>query len=187
MAHTLRTAGYTDLAKSRFLINRGVANGLVGPNDNSDPFTLFCFIPAQGALQSAFDSQVTSARSAGKWRIVLVHGFTGGTDSAYQPVALDQFTASVKAAKALNDVWLDSVVNVGSYWRGQKAFTQTTPMTSGDQQTWTWKMPDHFPTGKFLRVKVTGGTPSQKGTPLTWDPHGYYEIALDAGSLTLGP
>jgi hypothetical protein len=38
-----------------------------------------------------------------------------------------------------------------------------------------------------LRITVAGGTPSQSGRALTWNDHGYYEIALDAGSLTLGP
>lgn len=187
MAAPNGAAGYTDLAKTRFLINRGVNNGLVGPNDNSDPFTLFCYIPPTGASKGDLDGQVTSARSAGKWRIVLVHGFTGGSDGAYQPIAFDNFTAHVKASKALNDVWLDSVVNVGAYWRGQKAFSQVTPTTSGTSQTWTWTLPAHFPPGKFLRVTVTGGSLSQKGVALPWNGHGYYEVALDAGSLTLSP
>jgi peptidoglycan/xylan/chitin deacetylase (PgdA/CDA1 family) len=186
MAAPNGAAGYTDLAKTRFLINRGVANGLVAPNDNSDPFTLFCYIPPTGASQAAMDMQVTDARTAGKWRIVLVHGFTGGTDGAYQPVAFDQFSASVTASKALGDVWIDSVVNVGAYWLGQKAFTKAAPAASG-AGTYTWTLPAHFPPGKYLRVSVTGGTLTQKGAALAWDPHGYYEVALDAGSLTLAP
>jgi hypothetical protein len=48
-------------------------------------------------------------------------------------------------------------------------------------------LPAHFPPGKYLRVNVTGGTLTQKGAPLPWDPHGYYEVALDAGALTLAP
>ncbi len=48
-------------------------------------------------------------------------------------------------------------------------------------------LPDHFPAGKRLRVRVDGGTLSQNGQTLAWDAHGYYEIALDAGSLMLGP
>ena len=31
--------------------------------------------------------------------------------------------ASVEHAKALGDVWIDSMVNVGAYWLGQKAVT----------------------------------------------------------------
>jgi hypothetical protein len=44
-----------------------------------------------------------------------------------------------------------------------------------------------FPAGKFLRVTVDGGTLSQSGVIVPWDDHGYYEIALDAGSVTLSP
>ena len=42
-------------------------------------------------------------------------------------------------------------------------------------------------TSRTYTTTVDGGTPSQGGTPLAWDPHGYYEVALDAGSLTLSP
>lgn len=52
-------------------------------------------------------------------------------------------------------------------------------------RTWTWTLPDHFPPGKYLRVTVPGGTLKQGGSELVWDGHGYYEIALDAGSVTL--
>jgi len=48
-------------------------------------------------------------------------------------------------------------------------------------------LPEHFPPGRYLRVKVDGGTLSQNGKPLAWDDHGYYEVALDAGALTLAP
>ncbi len=178
---------YGPVAKTRFLINRGVNNGLVGPSDNTDPYKLFCYIPPTGASQAAMDKEVTDARTAGKWRVVLVHGFTGGTDGAYNPVSFENFSASVKASKALGDVWLDSVVNVGAYWRGQKTFSQVTPTTAEAAQTWTWTLPEHFPPGKFLRVSVTGGNLTQKGAALPWNAHGFYEVALDAGSLTLSP
>jgi hypothetical protein len=39
----------------------------------------------------------------------------------------------------------------------------------------------------YLRVKVDGGTLYQNGKPLPWSEHGYYEVGLDAGSLTLSP
>ena len=80
------------------------------------------------------------------------------------------------------------MVNVGAYWRGQKTLSGVTPAAApGGGQTWTWTKPDNFPEGKVLRVTVDGGTLSQGGTPVIWDPHGYYEISLDAGSLTLSP
>lgn len=180
---------YVDPAKARFLVNRGVSNGLVGPmtaDDTNMAFNLPCYIPPTAAAASVMDGQVDEARTAGKWKIVLVHGFTGDS-SAWQPVDLAEFTATVNHAKSLGDVWIDSMVNVAAYWRGHNAFNRVTPTISGSSKTWTWTLPAHFPPGKFLRVKVDGGTLTQNGTTLAWDPHGFYEVALDAGSLTLSP
>ncbi len=187
MAAPNGASGYTSLAKGRFIINRGVSDNLIGPNDNSDPFTLPTFIPPQGASASAFNSEVDSAQSAGKWRTMCIHGFQGGSDGAYQPVPLDQFISSVNHAKSLGNMWIGTMVDVGSYWLGQKAFSSATTMTQGSDKTWSWTLPDKFPPGKYLRVTVDGGTLKQDGAALAWDGHGYYEIALDAGSVTLSP
>ena len=61
------------------------------------------------------------------------------------------------------------------------------PVTSGSDKVYSWTLPEHFPPGQYLRVTVTGGKVKQCGTELTWDDHGYYEIALDAGSVTISP
>jgi peptidoglycan/xylan/chitin deacetylase (PgdA/CDA1 family) len=187
MAAPNGAAIYTTLANGLFLINRGVADNLVAPNDNTDPFTLPCYIPPTGATASLFNAEVDSARSAGRWRIILVHGFTGGTDGAYQPVPLTEFINGVKHTTSLGDMWTGTVVNVAAYWRGQKAFSQATTTVSGSDKTWTWTLPPSFPPGKYLRVTVPGGTLTQNGAALSWDAHGYYEIALDAGSATVSP
>ena len=57
----------------------------------------------------------------------------------------------------------------------------------GDDLVYSWTLPAHFPPGQYLRVKVDGGTVKQLGTELSWDEHGYYEITLDAGSVTISP
>ena len=84
-------------------------------------------------------------------------------------------------------MWIGRVVDVASYWLGQKAFSQATTTMSGSNKTWTWTLPSKFPTGKFLRVTVPGGSVTQNGTALPWNSHGFYEFALDAGSVTVGP
>ena len=187
MAAPYGDSSYAAIATTRFLINRGVSNGLVKPNDNSNPFSLFCYIPDEGAPADDFNAQVDSARTGLGWRVMLVHGFTGGTDSAYQPVALEEFVAGVEYAKSLGDVWIDSVLNVGAYWLGQKAFKTAAIDEQGDTRTFTWTLPAHFPSGRSLRVTTSGGTLTQAGSPLPWNDHGYYEVALDAGPLTVTP
>jgi hypothetical protein len=178
---------YTQLANGLFMINRGVSDAIIKPNDNTDRFTLPCYIPATGAPASAFNSEVDSAQSAGGWRVILVHGFTGGTDSAYQPVGISDYIAGIQHTKSLGNMWIGTVETVGAYWLGQKAFGSATTTTSGSNKTWTWTKPSNFPPGKYLRVTVAGGTLTQGGQALPWNDHGYYEIALDAGSVTLGP
>src|SRR5204862_2150696 len=129
MAAPYGDASYIPLAPDHYLINRGVANGAIGPGDETDPFNLFCYIPPAGAKAAAFNAEADAARGAGKWKTVLVHGFVGGTDGAYQAVSIDEFIAGVNHAKSFGDVWIDSMVNVGAYWRAQKVFAAIVPTT----------------------------------------------------------
>ena len=98
----------------------------------------------------------------GGWVIYVVHGFSS-SDGSYQPVDIGQMTTAIKYAKSLSDVWVGSMVNVGAYWLGQKAFTGAMTSTSGSDKTWTWTLPAHFPPSHYLRIKVDGGTLKQKG------------------------
>src|SRR5207253_3013581 len=82
MAAPNGAAVYTGLANGRFMINRGVSDSVIAPNSNTDPFTLPTFIPAPGAPVADFNNEVDTARTAGGWRTMCVHGFTGGTDGA---------------------------------------------------------------------------------------------------------
>lgn len=185
MASPFGDPSYPPLAGPRFLVNRGVVNGLIGATDAVDPYDLFCFVPRERAPASDFNAEVDAARRAGKWRIVLVHGFVGGSDGAYQPILMQDFAAAVGYAKSRGDVWIDSMVDVAAYWRGQRAVASASTSVAGRRTTWTWTLPAHFPPGKYLRVTVPGGMLWQQGKALDWNPHGYYEVSLDAGGLTL--
>jgi len=174
-------------ASMYYFINRGVspANPVL-PNDNSDPLNLNCYIPNTGQQTGTFNGNIDDAHKKGGWVIYVIHGFSS-SDGSYQPVDIGQVTAAIKYAKGMNDMWVGSMVNIGAYWQGQKAFSSAMTSTSGGDKTWTWKLPEHFPPGHYLRVKTDGGTLKQNGATLAWDAHGYYEIALDALSVTLSP
>jgi hypothetical protein len=187
MASPFGDNGWNAQAASRFLLNRGVAGGSIAPNDATDPFNLPIKLATGGESASVFNADIDAARSAGRWLILLFHGLLPSAATWYADVDIGSVTGSMSHAKALGDVWLGTVVDIGGYWRAQKTLAAVVPTSAGDATTWTWTLPEHFPAGKYLRVTVDGGTLSQSGTPLTWDDHGYYEIALDAGSLTLTP
>jgi len=187
MAAPFGDPGYDPSAASRFLVNRGVGSGMIAPNDNTDAFNLPCYMASSGDTAGRFDGQTDSARTSGKWLIFLIHTLTRTDASWYAPVAVTDVTAAMSYGMAFGDVWMGTVADVAAYWVGQKLLKVATPVASGTDRTWTWQLPVGFPPGKYLRVQVDGGTLSQGGTPVEWDVHGYYEIALDAKSLTLSP
>ncbi len=179
--------GYDTDASSRFFVYRGVGGGMIAPNDNTNAFNLPIHLAATGETAASFNAEAEAAVSAGDWLIYLVHTILPTTAVWYNPVQITDVTGTMSATKALGNVWIDTVAAVGAYWRGQKIFTSVTPTTSGSDKTWTWTLPAHFPSGKYLRVTVGGGTLTQAGVALPWVSHGYYEVALDAGSLTWSP
>lgn len=65
----------------------------------------------------------------GRWQIMLVHSLGG--DGGYNPVMTTDVVSSINRTKGFGDVWQDSVVNIGAYWRAQKALSTVTPTTSG--------------------------------------------------------
>jgi hypothetical protein len=156
--------------------NRGpCSNGAatVSPRDNTSPFLLPAYLPNAGEASTSMNNSL----QMGKWRIFVIHGFDsqGGT---YQPVPIANVTGTMSYA-VMNGYWAETISNVGAYWQGQKLIP-TTATTSA-----TWTLPAKFPKNMCLRVTTTGGTVMQGGAAVPWNDHGYYEISLDAGSVTV--
>jgi hypothetical protein len=177
--------GYDATAANLFFLNRGTWGGQIAPNDSTDPYNLLVYVAAANDTASIFDAYIDSARSSDKWQIFLIHSLGG--DGGFAPINPADLLASINYAKSFGDIWIDDLVNIGSYWAGQKAVTEGTTIQSGNDITVSWTLPAHFPPGKFVRVTVTGGTVSQGGVTLPWNSAGYYEVALDPGSLTIAP
>jgi len=183
--------GWVDGASQRFLLARGVSdsNGGVLPNDGSSAYTLPCHISntnekAVGGMNNITDD----VRTKGSWRTILMHSVDPTiNDGGYQPVQLEEAIGTMTYTKNLGDVWADTVIAVGAYWRAQKAMSTVQPKTVGSDKVYSWTLPDHFPPGHYVRATVSGGKVKQCGTELAWNDHGYYEINLDAGSVTISP
>lgn len=177
-------------ATSRFLLNRGVYDNPTGvkPNDSTDPYNLPCHVAATGEKAvGGFNAVTDDVRARGAWRIILNHSLSPATPDGYHPVDPGEVVAAMTYARDLRDVWVDTLATIGAYWRAQKVITPLQPTHDGDDLVYSWTLPAHFPPGQYLRVKVDGGTVKQLGEELSWSQHGYYEIALDAGSVTISP
>ena len=188
-AYPYGDANWEPAAKPRFALARGIYSGTITPQTSADPYNLPCIaaIAAGGEPASTFIADVDMAKSQGAWMIFLFHTITPSPDIWYAPTDIGSITGSIDHAKSLGDVWIDTLANVGAYWLGAKLVTAISPATSGGTSTWTWTLPAHFPKGKYVRVTVGGGKLTQGGQALTWSGHGFYEVSLDAGSLTLAP
>lgn len=188
MAAPFGDDGWMEYAEDAALfLNRGVGGGRVAPGDRTDPYDLPCYMAQEGDTAETFTSRIDAARSNGEWQIFLFHSILPTDQQWYAPVDIDQITASVDHATGLDDVWVDTVASIGAYWRGGRVLADADRTDSGEETTWTWSLPDAFPAGQHVRVTVDGGRLLQDGEELAWDSHGYYEVALDAESLTLAP
>ena len=180
-------AGYDSVAATRFLLNRGVQHGQIDPHGETDIYNLPVHDPVPGETSSTLNSFIDLADSSGKWQIFMFHSLQPGT--GFHPVDAADVIASIDHAKSLGDVWIDTMANVGAYWIGDKAVTQGAVEVDSERPTEgsviSWTLPAHFPTGRFVRVTVTGGILKQNGRVLPWNDAGFYEVALDPGSLTI--
>lgn len=153
--------------------NRGPCShdaATVSPRDNTNPFLLPAYLPNENESADSMSRAITS----GKWRIFVIHGFETG---AYNKLAVNDVTTTVSQAVS-DGFWVEGMTNVGAYWQGQKLI-----MDGGTSATWS--LPDLFPPNMCVRITTTGGTVTQNGETIPWDDHGYYEISLDAGEVTI--
>jgi hypothetical protein len=159
------------LFQNRGPCGKGVAT--ISPRDNTSQYALPAYLPDTNESAASMGGAI----QAGKWRIFVLHGFDsqGGT---YQPVPIGNVTGAMSKA-VMDGFWVEGMTNVGAYWQGQKLISESATTSA------TWTLPAKFPPGMCLRITTTGGTVTQKGETIPWDDHGYYQISLDAGEVTV--
>lgn len=185
-------SNWTEAASKRFLLTRSVSDGSILPNDGTNPMSLPCHVSNGNAggetAIGGFNVVSDDVRAKGSWRTILMHNVDPNiNDYGYNPVKLSEALDAMTYTKNLGDVWADTVTAIGSYWRAQKTLSTVQPQSAGNDKVYSWTLPEHFPPGQYLRATVTGGKVKQCGSELPWDDHGYYEINLDAGSVTISP
>jgi peptidoglycan/xylan/chitin deacetylase (PgdA/CDA1 family) len=159
------------LFQNRGPCGKGVAT--ISPRDNTSQYALPAYLPDTGESAASMGGSI----QAGKWRIFVLHGFDsqGGT---YQPVPIANVTGAMSKA-VMDGYWVEGMTNVGAYWQGQKLIPESATTSA------TWTVPARFPPNMCVRITTTGGNVTQKGEAIPWDDHGYYQISLDAGEVTV--
>lgn len=162
-------------APAKLFQNRGPCGAVaaVSPRDNTSPFMLPAYLPPTGADAATLSGQIV----AGKWRIYVIHGFDS-QNGTYQPVPIASVTGAMSKA-VMDGYWVEGMTNVGAYWAGQKLISASATTSA------TWTLPANFPPNMCVRITTSGGTVTQKGETIPWNDHGYYQISLDAGEVTI--
>ena len=107
MASPFGDANWDAIAKQRVFLHRDVFQGLVAPNDSTDPFHLPCFMagaPEFGGIddqQSTFDGLIDTSRATDTWLIFLFHTILPTTNNWFGPVDIGAITGSMQHAKSL--------------------------------------------------------------------------------------
>jgi len=181
-AYPFGEVGWDAFFNGKFLFARTVNSGTIKPLDNTDPLKLPIFPVLASQTESDFNPVLDTSAKEKSWVIFMFHSILPG-DNWYAGVTCDAVVKSLDHGKASGNLWMDTVERVGSYWLAQKLFASLQPQGDTNTKHWAWSLPPRFPSGQYLRVRVTGGTLSQNGQPLSWNAHGFYEVSLDAGSL----
>jgi len=183
MAYPYGDAQWKPFLGGRYLVARTVNRGAIAPLSDADPYLLPTYMVEAGDTKAEFDSALGQSLAGRSWVVLLFHSLLPSPANWYAGVQAADVIASIEDAKAGGQIYLDSVVNVASYWIGQRILQSSEARRSGDEVVWTWQLPQGFPKGKYLRVTIAGGHLSQGGAELPWDEHGFYEVALDDGTL----
>jgi peptidoglycan/xylan/chitin deacetylase (PgdA/CDA1 family) len=178
---------YKRVASADFLLARAGAGGMVDAASTPDWYSMDArFIePTRGETLADWDGWIDQADTQKKWLVLVFHSIL--PEEWCEGIPKETLEAIVDHAKAVDDLWIDTFVNVGAYLRAQREFETLKPAARGRSFVWHWSLPRHFPHGRSLRVAVESGTLSQGRTPLSRDAAGNYAVALDTRELTWTP
>jgi len=171
-------AAWATVAPNVLFQNRGPCGAPIntiraGAADNTSPFAIPAYLPAANEAAGTMSGALVD----GQWRVYVIHGFDN-RNGTFQPIPIANVTGAISTAVS-RGYWVEGMSNIGAYWQGQKLISAAATTSA------TWTKPARFPANMCLRITTTGGTVTQKGQVIPWDAHGYYQIGLDAGEVTI--
>ena len=171
-------AAWATVAPNLLFQNRGPCGAPIntigaGAADRTSPFAIPAYLPAANEAAATMSGALVD----GQWRVYVIHGFDN-RNGTFQPIPIANVNGAISTAVS-RGFWVEGMSNIGAYWQGQKLISAAATTSA------TWTKPARFPANMCLRITTTGGTVTQKGQVIPWDAHGYYQIGLDAGEVTI--
>ncbi|HEU4582975.1 MAG TPA: polysaccharide deacetylase family protein [Polyangiaceae bacterium] len=171
-------AAWATVAPNVLFQNRGPCGAPIntigaGAADRTSPFAIPAYLPAANEAAATMSAALVD----GQWRVYVIHGFDN-RNGTFQPIPIANVTGAISTAVS-RGFWVEGMTNIGAYWQGQKLISAAATTSA------TWTKPARFPANMCLRITTTGGTVTQRGQVIPWDDHGYYQIGLDAGEVTI--
>ena len=180
--------GLKKWAEKTCFIARGKTDGLVSPED---PNLDWLCLPAKVTLSSnglkIYQSWMDDAVGKGDWLIWAIGGVK--EENLDQGLISRQDLTKICDYLQTQDIWVGTLVEVGSYLRALKLFRGADILTIGSEETYRWMVPDHYPVGVILKVRFVQANPSvqvwQKGERIFPDDQGNYQVSFNEGKLNL--
>lgn len=169
--------------KVHFLARAGYGKFYLGPSDDPDWHELPSQVTRTAIPPETYRGWVDEAARTRTWTILMLHGL-GETSRGWEPITREAYTGLLDHLKA-SGVWTAPLSEVGAYWKAQKLLEGRRPEKAGAAWRWTWDLPEGFPPGVVVKVRVAKGVCSQKGARLEPDPDGLLPVRMDLRELLL--
>ncbi len=178
------------VGKTHLLGRGGYGNYVMKPDLEPDWLNIPARVTMTDLDLPAYQQWIDEDLAQGAWTVLMIHGLEG-TTSGWQPITRKNFTGILDYLQS-KDIWVETFLRVGAYFRAQKIFEKAVPTDSGVKRTWSWKVPDIFPGDVVLKVRAqtpAGGSGSfvfsQPKGVITPDKDGFCAVTFSQGAFTV--
>ena len=139
-------------------------------------------------LFSIYEGWINQTLKDRAWTVLTIHSLEGTTKGT-QPIPIKIFEKILNFLQS-KDIWVGTFLEVGSYFKAQKAFEKSWVRTKGSERKYDWDNPYPFLMNVVLKIRFGVGSEGhyeiwQGGRKLLPDEKSFYPVAFDKKELTL--
>jgi peptidoglycan/xylan/chitin deacetylase (PgdA/CDA1 family) len=170
---------------------RGWQGNDASPYVSSDADPDWYNLPSQSAYTkydaAFYKNWIDNALANHAWSTLQIHGI-GDPSTGFEPIPTDTFLSLLDYLQEQQSkgLWVAPFGAVAAYLRAQKILEEVKPELHNGKATFTWKVPDPFPSEVVLEVEIKGGTNLrvyQDKHELRPGKAGVYSLSFDSGEL----